>query len=183
MTNYVLDMGFDLEESREYEGHYYPMQGGLVAITKATGEGSPQWLTKLAHGDTLYFRVWDISNVPGSELLSLIVAFFEMTSPSLLADKLTETNPLVGTVVGNGLSLTTGKTSVHAQVQRGWVLGDAGDAAGALGKGVTLTYMGEARRYVLQVRIDVRTREDSDGRRSLRTYVYDPEMVVSPYGG
>jgi len=179
MTQYVLDMGFDLGESREYEGRHYPMQGGLVEVTEGTGKGTAQWLTKLMHGDTLYFRVWDISEVGGSELLNLVVAFFEMSSPTLLANEVSEVNPLVGSG-STELSLTTGQTSVHGQVQQGWVLGGA---PSALGHGVTLAYMGEAKRFVLQVRADVKTREDAQGRRSLRTYVYDPEMVVSPHEG
>ncbi len=176
METYALDLGFDADESREYQGRYFPLQAGLVKVKQPTGQGDPCWFTKLRSEDQLYFRVWDISSsTTGSDLLNLWVVFFEPQSTSLLADSASDRpNPLI--CAGSGLyKVDTGtvKTSVYDTVRAGWVLFEAT----SLGLAFTLADVTAPTRYVLQVRVEVRT---SAG--DLRSYVYDPEIVIGPNG-
>ncbi len=177
MKSYVLDLGFDADESREYLGRYYPLQAGLVTVTTpATGQGDPQWFTKLKSEDQLYFRVWDISpSATGSTLLNVWAAFFALQSPSRLADAVSDQpNPLVcADSCLQAVDTGTVKTSVYNPVQAGWVLGE--DTP--LGLGLTLTNVTAPTRHVLQVRVEVKT-----GSGDLRIYVFDPEVVIGPNG-
>lgn len=175
MVSYVLDLAFNVDASQEYQEPDFALQGGLASVTEpSTGEGSPQWLTQLRSQDQLSFRIWDFSEFTvGSTLLNVWIAFFDPASWLLVDPVLGQANPLVN-AEPFGVDTATVKSSVFTPVRAGWILGVNHPP---LGQTFVVRDVTAPKRYVLQVRVQVKTPSAQ-----LRTFVYDPEVVISPDG-
>ncbi|MEM8933305.1 MAG: hypothetical protein AAGE94_19100, partial [Acidobacteriota bacterium] len=158
-TQYVIDFGLDLDVGVERAG--FPMAAGLVTVTNPeTGEGTPQWFTKLMPQDAIAFRVW---NQTVSNRRARIVGFRatwvnpgrynELSSP--LADGASNPAVFAGDTLRT-VDSSQAKSSVYAQNRGGWIFGYPELAPAPLGE--TFTFAGASAStglYYLRARLDV----------------------------
>lgn len=180
MALYALDFGLDPGVGVERSG--FPLSAGLVEVTDpASGEGRPQWLTMLRSGDSIAFRVWDYGFAAGTDL-SLVAFRATWVRPSRyneLASPLAAENPLVysGDQIVAIDDRSQVKSSVFRPARGGWIFG-RGESE-PLGRTLEIDKATKsAGRYYLSVRIDAVI----DGS-ILRSYHWDPEIVVEGSGG
>lgn len=173
MTQYVIDFGIDANLGIE-AGAVYPLQEGLVKVTNTdTGQGEPQWFTKLRQKDTLGFRLWDITGESSGELdiVSFTAYLLSPSNATRLSNPLDSVDPIAFTREKIYQAASTVKSSVFETPQEGWLVGSN---SSALAERFSIENQG---RYLL--RIEVVVVVPSRGR---RTYVHDPEMIVGSSG-
>lgn len=184
MADYVLDLGIDITMVREKNETHFSLQSGLVQVSDPEiGTGTPQWLTKFQGGDRLSFRLWDFSPVGGEikSIKSFHADFFSPSERSRLTSPFeAPSDPIVfGSLplVHRASGVTT---SVYSPIQAGWIVSappPPGEPPPPLGKQYTIVSVPNQARFVLQVYLELVTAKSN-----LRTYVYDPEIVVGGSG-
>lgn len=191
-TTYTVDFGLDLDAGAERSG--FPLTGGLVNVTNTeTGEGDPQWFSKLQLNDSLSFRVWNVTTASGStpKFVCFMVTwvdptrFNELDSPLEYASQ----NPCAFSgnnfaAVGANSPNSKVKSSVYPESTAGWIFGWPPNAPAPLGE--IFTFSGstsKAGSYFLRARLDVAISQEGSNQETMRTFHWDPEIYVGPGGG
>lgn len=186
-TTYTVDFGLDLDVGAERIG--FPLTGGLVKVTNtATGEGDPQWFSKLQLDDSLSFRVWDVTTVAGltARFVCFMVTFVDPNRFNDLDSPLknTQQNPCAFSgnnfsSVGPDTSNSEVKSSVYPESTTGWIFGWPNNSPPPLGQIFAFTASSsKAGSYFLRARLDVVINEET-----MRTFHWDPEIYVGTGGG
>lgn len=178
---YVIDFGLNLDAGVERIG--FPLSAGLVQVTDLeTGDGQPAWFTQLAAGDQLAFRVWNhtVSGGKEAQIVCFRATWVDPARWNDLASPLhgRSTNPIVFSG-GNQIHVidrSEALSPVFTQARSGWIFGDPKTLP--FGETFTVDDGGTSvGRYYLKVRLDVVIDEST-----VRTYHWDPEIVVGPRG-
>ena len=182
-TQYVIDFGLDLDVGAERIG--FPISAGLVTVTNPdTGEGDPQWFTKMKAGDSIAYRIWDHTAGPSktARLVAFRATWVDPTRFNDLASPLADSaeNPSVFSGVEiQPVDAEQARSSVYSLNRGGWIFGDPATAPPPLGMSFAFADApASLGAYYLRARLDVVIDETI-----MRTFHWDPEIIVGAGGG